>query len=332
MFHIIGGAVLAFSLCFLSFISLLYRGRTYLRDFLLDAAACLPVLLCIVLFSNKEEGPGFVMRFYGPLSALKACITYTFGSFSDVVLMLLLSGFFMFWVVAISSLYREKRWIEYCPRFALGVLSVMLMVISVLSPIEIGIFWPAGPRVLPYALLTMLPLAVWNSFGLRIVRILLPVIVLSSSVLILSHELRLQDEYEEFLSGMPYVEQGSKYLPIVPWKARSGERIEPFWSIESAYAVYRGGAHPYVFAAPYWKTGSAPLSYRDYASFPEANKYGDFSDPDRYSDFRRYYDHVILWLASPALKSKIGAQMRLVYSTGRLDIFSSEKKRERAHR
>ena len=146
-------------------------------------------------------------------------------------------------------------------------------------------------------------------------------ITLTSAVAVARQSMDINRSYDDFMSAAAVIEHGSRILPIVVEDGEPGGLVHPFWSIASMYNSELGGANPYVFAAPYWRTGEALFRYRNYDCFPHAHLYDGALESADYRGVERAYDYVLVWGGSQALKSKLGAAMPVVHTQGKLTVY-----------
>lgn len=335
-FHIIGSSVGAFSLLVFSLLTYYQShsntplahtrpSRRYAKKHVIfDFLSIIPVLSLTLWFLAKEESSSLSTSFYPPFQAMKASIYYMVASLSKP--MLLLGTFGLLSMALPILVFTLRKRASHSCSLPLLLLSTALGVISVVVPIKLGILWPAGPRVLPFAYLVAIPLLTLTSRGKKIFLAGVSCYLILACIFTTRDCLELDKRYRNFLSGLHHINYQSKILPIVVDPLKGSAHTDPFWAIASAYTVYRGGSHPYVFAYPYWKTGSALLRYRPEHEYPFAFLYGD-STNSSYQGVASYYDAVIVWGENQALQSQLTVELPLLFSKPPLYIYGKETPR-----
>jgi hypothetical protein len=234
------------------------------------------------------------------------------------------------WLVAIGAagLWQWHRgrlpaWLVACV--------ALLATASVLLPASLGALWPAGPRLFPYALILLVSGLSWPRRYARGVGLAALVVVLGMNLANGLKARALDREFRSFLSAVDLVDPGSKLLPILVDPYAGSKSIWPFWSLPSAYNVYRGGASPYVFATPYVKTGASPLQYRHRDEFGYAFLYEPGQPASAYRGVAGAYDYVLVWGVDPDLDAVLGRELALVHRDGAFRLYAAPAP-ERAER
>ena len=91
----------------------------------------------------------------------------------------------------------------------------------------------------------------------------------------------------------------------------------------AALSIYRGGATPYVFAAPYIKTGASLLRYRE--EFGYAFLYGPLRPARDYRGVGRQYDYVLVWGIDTDLNAVLAQELTLRHRYGPLRLYASAR-------
>ena len=163
-----------------------------------------------------------------------------------------------------------------------------LVVLAIAMPTSLGSLWPAGPRLLPFALILLVVCLPWARLPRRWVSGVCLALIVGLSAFTVRHLVILERGLDDFLGGVRFVEPGSSILPILASSYDASMGVDPYWALISAYTVLNGGSHPYIFASPHIMTGASPLKYRrttdrDFAFLYEpthpAEDYTGVSDP-----------------------------------------------------
>lgn len=315
-FHLVGAVVGAFSIGVISLLRWM-TGRFTRKQMLLDLSAILPLVLLFLAYAFRPGRPAVSFPYYGMIHQIKAMIGYNCFSLANAATWCSLGGFAALAVGALFVWYRKRE------RMELAVLVVLLCVIGLLMPVSLGGWWPAGPRVVPFAVLAVLGTLKLERVGVRVLVALVLLILSSESLLTVRQSRAIDREYAVFLSGIPAVPLGSKILPIVI-DPLVGGHISPFWSIFAAYTIERGGSNPYVFAAPYIRTGASPLRYRADQSYGFSFLYNPTVEAKYYRGVSSNYDFVLMWGKSPTVASVLQLEMSDWFRNPPLQIFRSD--------
>lgn len=233
--HLVGAVVGAFAI-FVLCLAGWWRTRGALSELARDLAALVPVTCAVLWFVVLQDHPSDLhLRFDGPIGAVKALLSYNLSTLSGVATGLNALGLVTLFGAIVASLRRG----DSDERLLLA--SFFLIVVGVVAPISIGILWPAGPRLFPFAYLTALTLLHPRQRGVAAFRLVVAAIVLLDAGLILRRSLEIDRDYARFLSGAPSVAAGSRILPLIDVTFDRSGPILPFWSIGSLYTVERGG-------------------------------------------------------------------------------------------
>lgn len=281
---------------------------------LLAVTLTLPLLVFMV-----ARQPGRLHVFYFSLvNHFKSLLAFTVWPLSRSAGVPLLVGVVMFFGVAMWQAVRGKTG----RRFTLLWLA-LLFLLAVL-PLQINALYPAGPRILPFAIIVAIGVINLSPRGWKIAGAAAAGVVVISSALNTKAALAVQPACEEFLAGMNSVAYGSRVLPIYEDMSLGGNvNCGPFWGIEDAYTIFRGGSNPYCFAAPFWKVGAHLLKYRSYDT-AYVKKYGldlPSSHIQTYAGVSRHYDYVLIFGSRPFVARQVSKEMLLCYSRGRLQVF-----------
>ncbi len=173
--------------------------------------------------------------------------------------------------------------------FVFFVLSVMYFIL----PFEVA-GWPKlNNRLLPYifVLLLMIPKPFshrkqWDMFLTTSVVVSLIIYGFTAYYLITANQM-----LEIYLSGLPYVEQNKKLLPVHLEEYVVG-KIRPLRWAFNYYNFYKGGATGLSFA---YVTGRAPIQYTKPVDEILPRFYPEAADKMDMSKFQKAYDYVLFW-------------------------------------
>ena len=313
--HLVGAVVGAFAIFVLSALRV-WRRKEGLAALSLDLAALVPVSFAVLWFVVLQEHPSDLsLRFNAPLAALKAFLAYNVRTLADPASVLNALGLTALAATALRCVLRgdsdERLWL----------LTLALVGVGLAAPIAVGILWPAGPRLFPFAYLTALTLLHLRPRGATIFAVAIAAVVTLQSASLVQRSLEIGRDYERFLSGTSSVTTGSRILPIVDTLFDRSGPILPFWSAASLYVVERGGSHPYVFARPYWKTGGDFIRYLDYPRYTHSFLYEEPVAPERYRGASQSYDFVVVWNGGPGLDAVLGEEFALVHEAPPLRVY-----------
>ena len=317
-FHIVGAAAAAIVIATDALVATLRRPRT-LRPLLIGIAAGIPLVGVVATYLRGDHGPTMTIVYGGVVSNLIHSIYYMCSSLTRTgrTLMLL-------WLAGIGG---AALWQGARHRFPAERLAPVLVLsaLSVLLPASLGALWPAGPRLLPYAMILLVAGLSCSRRALGRVGLVMLILVLTLNIDNALQARALDRQYRQFLSGIPLVAPGSKLLPILIDPQAAAKSIWPFSTLASAYSVFRGGATPYVFAAPYVKTGASPLRYRHREEFGYAFLYGPPRPAMDYRGVGRQYDYVLVWGVDPELDAVLAQELTLRHRDGPLRLYASTR-------
>lgn len=313
-FHIVGAAALAAVIGVQSLSAVLLRkARPAELLWAVLATSLLPILLLSYL--SATDSPAITLNYSGPVSIFIDLIKFTVSTLSTGATLLL-----CLWLVALLAcaiVAARRAQIDT----ALVIGATVLLGIACIVPVDLGALWPAGPRLLPFALILLSVALPWNVLP-RVVPVASIVLLAGLSGFTAVHAHGLSSQYEDFLSGTTRIENGKRLLPIIGDPHAGSRWVDPFWSIASLYTVERGGANPYVFAIPYVKTAASPLRYRDYGQFSHAFLYQSNVAAERYVGVSDNYDYVLLWGTAPDIERVVAAEMDSVWRKGELALYT----------
>lgn len=318
-FHVVGAAATAAVIGILALWEARARPTGRMRPVWTAAIALLPVPFLLLRYLTGEHAPSVQVAHFDLVKNTRDFLHYTAASLATPVQFLMLTWMAGLGVVALASV-RAKR-----TPTALLVAAATLSLIGVVAPSSLGALWPAGPRLLPFALLLgAADLAVSDGLVIWFAGTMV-CLLLALGALTAAKARQLDAPFRDFLSGAEHVLPGSKILPVLVDPSAGSRDITPFWTLASSYLVLRGGASPYVFAQPYIKTGASPVHYRDRSDFPFAYLLAPRRTPADYRGVACCYDYVLLWGRDSRLEAVLGGELQLVHEQGDLRLYAAHK-------
>jgi hypothetical protein len=289
----------------------------------LDLLTVVPVT-ALVLAIYAMSPPGGHLVYKTPLTHVKAYLGFNCGSLAELVLPINFAG-----LVGLGcALVLLGRRGALHPGVAGAAFALAL--VGFVAPTDMVRLWPAGPRLLPYAILTAFGLLRLERRGV-ILFVLATMSIVAGDALATSGKIRaLEGPYRDFLSGQDRVPYGAKLLPIVVDPHAGSRHVDPFWSLFSYYTITRGGAHPYAYAYPTYRNQASPLSYRNRdVDFPYAFFYKPEARPEDYRGVSNAYDVVLLWGRAPGIARVLEEEMDLDFEQGDLRLYRPRRPRTR---
>ena len=315
-FHVVGAAVGAFSVAVLSGIAWL-RKRCTMSELVLDLLSCVPVTAATIAYLLKG-GPKIVVPSSSGLERFKAMLGYTAGSLHDSVQALLLLG-----IASLAAAGLALAWRRRC-RVEIAVLCGLLFALGLALPVSLGSLWPAGPRLMPYALLASVGLLA--TCRLAPLAAAVGLVLVPSAWLTWHRSVEINADYSHFREAARFLAPGSDFLPVFADLRAGSSSIQPFWSLPSALTIETGAIHPYLFATPHVTTGASPLKYRHRQGF--AFLYEDHVDPARYRGASRDYESVVLWGDLPSVASILSEEFDTVLDDPPLRVLHRRSTRD----
>jgi len=318
-FHVVGAAATAAAIVVVAIVQAVVAKNE--RRVLMEAGlAVLPVPVLVGVYFFGRNSPNTDVVYTNPLANVLDAVKFTVMTLNDVSALLL-----ALWVVGLTSLLLIT-WRDLFARLSVLAAAASLVLLAILMPSDMGALWPAGPRLIPYALVLACACVPWSRFS--------RFAVVGGCILVLSglcgftvrHAYSLGSGFAEFLSGIDVIEPGSTILPVLANPGEGSKWVSPYWSLASAYTVFLGGSNPYVFAAPYVQTGASPLRYLN----PERDRrfaflYGEGKVPEDYRGVSELYDYVLVWRGASALERVLSDEMQVVHRRGGLIVFSGSR-------
>jgi len=316
LFHVVGAGAAVVTLC-VSYIGAAYNGDIHSAKWWQLALSIAPVALLTLSFLYGSHEPHAMVHWTNPIANIRSCIGFTVGTLSTVASMLV--AIWLFGLVAILVVTRKLC----SPSSRLLVIpALVLTAIACVLPVDMGNLWPAGPRLLPFALVILVVAVAWEAISARLVVVGTLALIVGLSASTSFKAATLRSDFADFLSGRPFVTPGARLLPILVDPNEGSDLIQPFWYLASAYTIARGGENPYVFADPFVHTAASPLRYRDPGIVGRfAFLFRKQVQPDEYRGVSRAYDFVLVWGLSPQLEAILREEMRLLHRQGKLAIY-----------
>ncbi|HEX9262275.1 MAG TPA: hypothetical protein VF893_07075, partial [Candidatus Bathyarchaeia archaeon] len=316
-FHVVGAAVGVFSILCPSVLPGV-REKGMWRRLLTDVLALCPLFVLLAIYLKSGEGPDVIVTYREPINTMKAFIGGTFGSLAEPVVWIGILGLGGFCITVLYVILKKRH------NSSVLILSLSLCLIGLAMPYSLGSLWPAGPRLLPYAILSGIGLLNLQRFGRRTFVVVISVVMVLMSYFTIDKSLELSKETKKLLSGVSKIEYGKRLLPIFKEPHKGSRYTYPFLWMAVAYNVIRGGSQPYIFASPYVKTNATPLKYMNYDSYGYAFLFEESVEAKEYRGVSGKYDYVLIWGEDPGIESVVGAEMRLVHSNPPLEIYGKK--------
>jgi len=315
-FHIVGAAAAAAAIVAGTFARVsIERGN--LRQLMWACIAVTPVPLLTGVYLFGRQAPKAKIGYTGLVSQVVDVVKFTCATLDDVA-----TGIMLLWL-GLLGMVLVCRWRDLIGASSLFCSALFLICLGIAMPGTLGSLWPAGPRLLPFAIILLIASVRWTELGRASVVASCIALLTALSLASVRQVIELDRGFQDFLSGTAIIQPGKSILPILV-DPRGGSRwIAPYWSLGSAYTVMRGGSNPYVFADPYIKTGASPLTYRraiDDRQF--AFLYDQTRSAADYKGVAASYDYVLLWGTSPAIAGVLEGEMVRIHSRGDAVLFA----------
>jgi hypothetical protein len=293
--------------------------RTWLRSLGRVSIAAAPVTILLVAYVLGNRAPTVRVATLNPLVNVVDVCKFTVTTLSTTAALAMLVWSTGVLLMTLAGLrYRLTRpW----PFLAAAA---SLVVLAIVIPSSLGSLWPAGPRLVPFALLlTVVALPLPGHFRGVVLPVIL-MLLLGMGFFTYRHAARLDGSYRDLISLCDRMAPGRRLLPILLAPDEGSRWVAPFWSLGSACTVQRGGMNPYVFATPYVKTGASPLAFRRPEDRQYAFLYERPGPASRYRGVSAFYDYVLLWGESSDIDSVLEDEMVPVAKRGRGTLFAAK--------
>jgi len=314
-FHIVGAAAAACAIVIAACTDAVLRQRS--RNTLIAAClSVLPLLLMTGLYLGGQQAPSSTIRYGGIFSQIVDVVKFTCSTLDDVAGLLMLLWLAL---VGLALIYCRRSWTA-APTILAG--GAVLLALSIAMPGSMGSLWPAGPRLLPFALLLMIAAVRWAEIGGRVVSVTCLALLTGLSVFTARHAIAIDQGYRDILGAADLIEPGKRVLPIVDQSIGS-RWTTPYLHAATLYTIRRGGTNPYILADPHVLTRATPLKYRRSSDVrPFAFLYDATRGAADYRGVSTSYDYVLLWGPNSAIADVVGLEMSRVYQKGAATLFA----------
>jgi hypothetical protein len=315
-FHIVGAAaaVAALGVAAAVQVFLLREDR---KQLLWATLSVIPVGLMTLLYLGGRQGPRATIRYGDPLNQILDVIKFTCASLSDAasVLMLVWLG-----SLGLIAIWYRRHLLNARPAFA-G--AVVLAALSITMPGSLAALYPAGPRLLPFALVLLIASLRWGDMHRPSVVLVSVALLAGLSFFTTRQAMTVDRGYRDVLGAAEIVLPGKRVLPVIADQFAGSRWTKPFLHVEALVTIARGGSNPYVFAEPHVLTAASPIKFRTASDAREyAFAYDDDRDASDYKGVGAYYDYVLLWGKSPDIAEVVGREMTRVYARGNTTLFA----------
>ena len=315
-FHIVGAAAAAAVIG----AGALVRGwkeKRGVQDALWTATALAPLGIVTLVYLLGRQSPTSRLGYRPLLDQLVDVVKFTCATLDDSAGVLMLV-----WLAALTlAAIVHWRQLLTVPWIVAG--AALLLVLSAALPGSLGALWPAGPRLLPFALLLIVAAVPWTLFRRSWVVAASVLLLCGLSFFTTRKTLELGRDYRDLVDGLELVAPGSRVLPIITDVNLGSRWTKPFLHVGAIQAILRGGTNPYVFANPHILTGASPLTYRHEADARAfAFIYDDEHPAADYRGVAGHYDYVLLWGPAPSIDAVLDQEMSKVYARGHAVLFA----------
>jgi hypothetical protein len=315
-FHIVGTAAAATAVGIAVSVQV-FMLREHRRQLIEAAVSMIPVVVMTGLYLGGQDGPRATIRYSDALSHIVDVVKFTCASLSDAASLLLLLWLGLLGLLAV---YRRRDLKVASP---IAIAAFFLAGLSIAMPGSLSALYPAGPRLLPFALVLLIASVRWADLH-RASVVLSCLALLASLSLFTARQAVIVDRgFRDILGAAELVTQGSRLLPVIADKFAGSRWTKPYLHAEALVTIARGGSNPYVFAAPHVLTAASPIKYRYVSDAREyAFAYDDNREPADYKGVGTYYDYVLIWGRSPAIAAVIDREMTRAYARGNVTLFA----------
>jgi hypothetical protein len=315
-FHIVGAAAAAAAVVAGAIARVSMEGGDR-RQLMWASIAVTPVPVLTGVYLLGQHGPRAKIGYTGLVNQVVDVVKFTCATLDDVA-----TGIMLLWL-GLLGLVLVFRWRDLTSARPIFASAAFLIGLAIVMPGTLGSLWPAGPRLLPFAIVLLIASVRWTELGRASVVVSCTALLAALSLATARHAMELDRGFQDFLSGAAIIQPGKSVLPILVNRYEGSRWTVPYWSLGSAYTVMRGGSNPYVFADPYVKTGASPLRYRraiDDRRF--AFLYAPTRGPADYRGVATSYDYVLLWGISPAIAAVLEGEMTRIHGRGDAALFA----------
>lgn len=315
-FHIVGAAVAAATIIFMACIQVL-SGKNDWGVFKWAIISNVPLVLVTGVYLGGNSAPKSLITYHSLPSQVFDTIKFTCTSLNSTAAALLLLWLCTLIIILIA--FRNYMSREQNILFS----AAMLFFLSIAMPVSLGALWPAGPRIMPFAIVLLVVSLPWEKFQKKQIILSSVTLLACLSLFTSMHAHALDSGYRSVLAAAKHIEPGSNILPIVVDKDLGSRWTTPYLHPAAILTTTKGGANPYVPASPYVLTGATPLKFknptknRKYAFFHETD-----SKPEDYMGVGSSYNYVIMWGNSMPIEAIISGEMSILYEEGRMIIYA----------
>lgn len=314
-FHVVGAAAAAAAIV-LGAIAKVLMDRGDWRQLIWAGLSVIPVPLLTGFYLFGRHAPKAKIEYSSLLSQVVDVVKFTCASLDDVAAALLL-----LWL-GLLGLVTALRWRDLIAANPAIISAAVLAGLAIVMPGTLGSLWPAGPRLMPFAIVLLSVSVRWAELRRGVVTISCVVLLAGMSFFTTRHAIELDRGFRDFLSAVDIVQPGKRILPILIDPHEGSRWTAPYWFLISVYTVMRGGSNPYVFADPHVKTGASPLKYRHPIGYPFAFLYERNRGADDYRGVSDYYDYVLLWGTAPSIEAVLQSEMGRMHGQGKATLFA----------
>ena len=315
-FHIVGAAAAA-AVILIGACTQVFLLRDDRRQLLCAGVSVIPVLLMTGVYLLGQQAPKAKIGYLDIVNQVVDVIKFTCASMNDVAAALLLLWFCSLGLVLVC------RWRDLIGEPQMFISAALLVGLAVAMPGALGSLWPAGPRLMPFAIVLLIASVRWAELHLVLVAVSCIVLLAGMSLFTARHAIELDRGFQDVLGAADIVKPGKRVLPIAIDQNLGSRWTTPYLHVAAIYTVIRGGSNPYVLADPHILTGASPLKYRNALDDRQfAFMYDKTKGAADYRGVADYYDYVFLWGTSPAIDAVLGAEMSKMYVRGKATLFA----------
>lgn len=318
-FHIVGTAA-AVAVILIGACTQVFILREDRRQLVWAGMSVIPVLLITGGYLLAQESPSATIGYRDLLSQVVDVVKFTAATLDETAAALMLV-----WLVLLGLVF-VVRWRDLTKASPILISAAVLLGLSIAMPGSLGALWPAGPRLLPFAIVLLVAGVRWGELHRMAVVASCVLLLAGLSLFTARRVIDLDRGFRDLLGAADMVRPGTRVLPIVVDQHFGSRWTTPYLHVATIYTMTRGGSNPYVLADPHVLTGASPLKFR-HAS--DARQFAFLYDKNRgapdYKGVGDYYDYVLLWGASPAIADVLDQEMSRVYARGAATLFARRR-------
>jgi hypothetical protein len=314
-FHIVGAAA-AVAVILIGACAQVFIIRQDRSKLIWAGISVFPAIFLTGIFLFGRRGPKVKVNYNDILSQVIDVIKFTCATLNDVAAVILFVWLCILGIVLVIC------WRELADSLLIFLAACFLVCLSIAMPGTLGSLWPAGPRLLPFAIILLIVCVQWAKFN-RVAVVVSCILFLTGLSFFTSLQVHeIGKEFKGILSVSEMILPGKRVLPILVDKKNGSRWTTPFLNFVSIVTVKQGGSNPYVIAEPFVLTGASPLKYRN----PQYDRkyafmYDKAQQSSNYIGVKNYYDYVFLWGSSPDLENLLSVEMSKVCTQGKATIF-----------